>query len=101
MTNNINIELKISDNNLEIIVDGLIKKRLSTKKKTINTKEIFDMFAYDRTKKYKLDCKKIPEKELKGEDNEIKRLYNYTFDLFDEIVKSVNDTTKKLTKVKD
>ena len=98
MTNDVKIELKINNEYLEIIINNKLKKKLSTKNKTINTKEIFKMFDYDRSKKYILISKKISENDLKGEQNEIKRLYNYTFDLFNEIINSVNETTKELIK---
>lgn len=98
MTNNVVIELKINNENVEIIVNDSTKKKLSKKNKTINTKEIFSMLKYSRNKKYKLVGKKISERDLKGEQNEIKRLYNYTFDLFSEIINSVNDINKELKK---
>ena len=98
MTNNVVIELKINNETVEIIVNDSTKKKLSKKNKTINTKEIFSMLKYSRNKKYKLVGKKISERDLKGEQNEIKRLYNYTFDLFSEIINSVNDINKELKK---
>ena len=98
MTNNVVIELNINNENVEIIVNDSTKKKLSKKNKTINTKEIFSMLKYSRNKKYKLVGKKISERDLKGEQNEIKRLYNYTFDLFSEIINSVNDINKELKK---
>ena len=43
-----------------------------------------------------MGCKKIDEKELKGEKNEIKRLYNYTYELLDEIINSIIKLGKSL-----
>lgn len=98
MINNVEINLEIINDYLDIKVNGVSKKKLTVKNKTINTKDVFKMFDYERTKIYKLGCKKIDEKELKGEKNEIKRLYNYTYELLDEIINSINDVTKELTK---
>lgn len=98
MTNKVKFNIEITDDYLNIRVNGISKKKLTIKNKTINTKEIFKMLDYERTKIYELDCKKIDEQELKGEANEIKRLYNYAYELLAEIIDSVNNTTKELIK---
>ena len=96
MINNVEICLEINDDSVNVKVNGVLKKKLSVKNKTINTKDIFKMLDYDKMKIYKMGSHKFDEKELKGENNEIKRLYNYTYDLLDEIINSINDVSKKL-----
>lgn len=80
-----------TDTQLIIKVNGKIKKKISVNNKTINTSEIYKMLNYKNGNKYILDNKKFEEKETKGKDNEVKRLYNYVYDLLDEIIKAVND----------
>ena len=89
------IELKLSDDSVLILVDKAIKLKVSVKNKTINTNDIFKLLNYDVSKIYKLDCKKFDEKELKGSDGENKRLFNYLFDLFDQIILDVNNLSKE------
>ena len=56
MINKVEINLEIIDDYLDIKVNGVSKKKITVKNKTINTKDIFKMFDYERTKVYKLGC---------------------------------------------
>lgn len=98
MINNVNLSLQIQKDAVDIQVDCKSKKKITIKNKTINTKDIYKLLDYNKTNKYILNCKKIDENELKGNENEIKRLYNYLYDLLDEIVDSVNVATSELNK---
>ncbi len=70
-----------SSDDCKIIID--------VNKKTINTKEIYNFLKYEKNKKYKLDCRKIKENDIQG--NEINRLYNYVYDLFDSIITAIKE----------
>ena len=94
------IELKIEKDNVVIIVDNITKKKINVKNKTINTKEIYKILDYNESKTYKIVSDKIKEYELKGAQNEIKRLYNYVYELFDGIVIAVNKVTVELKQKK-
>ncbi len=94
------IELKIEKDNVVIIVDNITKKKINVKNKTINTKEIYKILDYNESKTYKIVSDKIKESELKGAQNEIKRLYNYVYELFDGIVIAVNKVTVELKQKK-
>lgn len=94
------IELKIEKDNVVIIVDNITKKKINVKNKTINTKEIYKILDYNESKTYKIVSDKINESELKGAQNEIKRLYNYVYELFDGIVIAVNKVTVELKQKK-
>lgn len=94
------IELKIEKDNVVIIVDNITKKKINVKNKTINTKEIYKILDYNESKTYKIVSDKIKESELKGAQNEIKRLYNYVYELFDRIVIAVNKVTVELKQKK-
>lgn len=92
MTNKTIFKLEVeNDTQLIIKVNDKIKKKISINNKTINTSEIYKMLNYKKGNKYILDNKKFEEKETKGKDNEVKRLYNYVYELLDEIIKAVND----------
>lgn len=93
MTNNINFKLEIDNDSVLIKVNEKEKKKLSLKNKTISTKEIYEMLDYNKDNKYKLDCQKIPEDEVSGQ--EVKRLYNYLYDLLSLIVDGVNEENQK------
>lgn len=95
MTNNMNITLETDKTNLKIKINGVTKKKININNKVINTKEIYDMLKYSTENKYILNCKKMKEEDTKGKDNEVNRLYNYVYDLFETIVNSVNDINKK------
>ncbi|MDD2518420.1 MAG: hypothetical protein PHG18_00795 [Bacilli bacterium] len=94
------IELEIEKDNVVIIVDNITKKKINVKNKTINTKEIYKILDYNESKTYKIVSDKIKESELKGAQNEIKRLYNYVYELFDGIVIAVNKVTVELKQKK-
>ena len=92
MTNKIIFKLEIgTDTELIIKVNDKTKKKISINNKTINTSEIYKMLDYKKGNEYVLDNKKFEEQETKGKDNEIKRLYNYVYELLNEIIKAVND----------
>lgn len=94
------IKLEIEKDNVVIIVDNITKKKINVKNKTINTKEIYKILDYNESKTYKIVSDKIKESELKGAQNEIKRLYNYVYELFDGIVIAVNKVTVELKQKK-
>lgn len=94
------IELEIEKDNVVIIVDNITKKKINVKNKTINTKEIYKILDYNESKTYKIVSDKIKESELKGAQNEIKRLYNYVYELFDGIIIAVNKVTVELKQKK-
>lgn len=94
------IELEIEKDNVVIIVDNITKKKINVKNKTINTKEIYKILDYNESKTYKIVSDKIKESELKGAQNEIKRLYNYVYELFDGIIIAVNKVTIELKQKK-
>lgn len=94
------IELEIEKDNVVIKVDNIAKKKINVKNKTINTKEIYKILDYNESKTYKMVSDKIKESELKGAQNEIKRLYNYAYELFDGIIIAVNKVTAELKQKK-
>lgn len=76
-----------TDNKKKIIIDKITK--------TINTKDIYDMLNYDIETEYFF----VPaEKKINvlGVENDHNRLYNYAYDLFDSLVKAINEKTKKI-----
>lgn len=95
MINKIIFKLNISKDKVLIIVNDKTKKTLSLKNKTINTSDIYNMLKYDKNNEYCLDCKKIPDDEISGQEQEIKRLYNYLYELLEQIIVAVNDENKK------
>lgn len=95
MTNKVSIVLEIVKDNVVIKVNGVKKKNINVTNKIINTKEIYELLKYKDDNLYELNCTRISEEETIGKDNEIKRLYNYVFDLFEEIKNAVNEITKK------
>lgn len=98
MINKVFFKLIISKDKVLISVNNKTKKTLSLKNKTINTSDIFTMLKYDKNNEYYLDCKKIPENEITGQEQEIKRLYNYLYELLDQIIVAINDENKKINK---
>lgn len=95
MINKVFFKLNISKDKVLISVNDKTKKTLSLKNKTINTSDIYTMLKYDKNNEYCLDCKKILENEITGKDQEIKRLYNYLYELLEQIIVAVNDENKK------
>lgn len=69
----------------------LSEVKIMANEKSINTKSIYDMLNYSKNNEYIFDSEKIPADEIIGEDKEIKRLYNYTHDLFKQILEAVNN----------
>ena len=98
MTNKMIFTLEINKDSLIIKVNEKKVKTLSIKSKNINTTEIYNMLKYDRSNEYKLISDKIPEDEIIGKEQELKRLYNYTHDLISQIVDAVNDENKRIAK---
>lgn len=94
------IKLEIEKENVVIKVDNVSKKKINVKNKTINTKEIYKILDYNETKTYKIMCEKIKESDLKGPQNELKRLYNYAYELFDGIIIAVNKVTAEINQKK-
>lgn len=96
MTKIVNVDLKIVKNEkLEIIVNEKVKKYLTRSSKVLNTKDIFDMLSYNKENEYNF-IPKEKQKNVEGDENEMNRLYNYAFDLFKEIVESIDVENKKL-----
>lgn len=95
MINKVSFKLNILKDKVLISVNDKTKKTLSLKNKTINTSDIYTMLKYDKNNEYCLDCKKIPENEITGQEQEIKRLYNYLYELLDQIIDAVNEENKK------
>lgn len=95
MINKVLFKLIISKDKVLISVNDKTKKTLYLKNKTINTSDIYTMLKYDKNNEYYLDCKKIPENEIIGQEQEIKRLYNYLYELLAQIIVAVNDENKK------
>ena len=94
MINNMVVTLEIKSKDLHINVNGKSKKKINIKDKKINTKEIYDILKYEPQNKYILDCKKIKEEDTIGKDNEMNRLYNYVYELFDSIIVAINEINK-------
>lgn len=98
MTNKIIFKLEIDKDNLNIVVNEKIAKKISIKNKNINTNDIYNILKYDKNNEYVLDSKKFNDDEIVGKEQEMKRLYNYTYDLFFEIIDAVNEENKKILK---
>ena len=95
MTNNITFELESKEEKEVIIkVDNKIKKKISLKNKSINTKEIYNMLNYKKDNNYVLNGSKFSEEDTEGKANETKRLFNYIYDLLSDILKAINDIEK-------
>lgn len=100
MINKVIFSLDINGDSLIIKVDDKKSKTISLKNKNINTMEIYNMLKYDKSNEYILNSSKIPDEEINGKDQEIKRLYNYTYDLLSQIIDAVNDENKRIAKEK-
>ena len=98
MINKVIFSLDINGDLLIIKVDDKKSKTISLKNKNINTMEIYNMLKYDKSNEYILNSSKIPDEEINGKDQEIKRLYNYTYDLLSQIIDAVNDENKRIAK---
>lgn len=98
MTNKIIFKLEIDKDSLKIIVNEKTAKKISLKNKNINTNDIYNMLKYDKNNEYVLDSKKFNDDEIVGKEQEIRRLYNYTYDLFFQILDAVNTENKKILK---
>lgn len=98
MINKVIFSLDINGDSLIIKVDDKKSKTISLKNKNINTMEIYNMLKYDKSNEYILNSSKIPDEEINGKDQEIKRLYNYTYDLLSQIIDAVNDENKQIAK---
>ena len=98
MINKVIFSLDINGDSLIIKVDDKKSKTISLKNKNINTMEIYNMLKYDKSNEYILNSSKIPDEEINGKDQEIKRLYNYTYDLLSQIIDAVNDENKRIAK---
>ena len=98
MINKVIFSLDINGDSLIIKVDDKKSKTISLKNKNINTMEIYNMLKYDKYNEYILNSSKIPDEEINGKDQEIKRLYNYTYDLLSQIIDAVNDENKRIAK---
>ena len=98
MINKVIFSLDINEDSLIIKVDGKKSKTISLKNKNINTMEIYNMLKYDKSNEYILNSSKILDEEINGKDQEIKRLYNYTYDLLSQIINAVNDENKRIAK---
>lgn len=98
MTNKIIFKLEIDKNNLNIVVNKKLAKKISIKNKNINTNDIYNILKYDKNNVYVLDSKKFNDDEIVGKEQEMRRLYNYTYDLFFEIIDAVNEENKKILK---
>ena len=98
MINKVIFSLDINGDSLIIKVDDKKSKTISLKNKNINTMEIYNMLKYDKSNEYILNSSKIPDEEINGTDQEIKRLYNYTYDLLSQIIDAVNDENKRIAK---
>lgn len=95
MTNEIIVILETDNNGLKIKVNGKTKIKINVNNKVISTKEIYDILKYNIENKYTLNCERLKEEDTKGKDNEINRLYNYVYDLFNSIIDAINDINKK------
>lgn len=98
MINKVVFTLEINGDSLNIKVDDKKSKTISLKNKNINTTEIYNMLKYDKSNEYILNSTKIPDEEINGKEQEIKRLYNYTYDLLSQIINAVNDENKRIAK---
>ena len=98
MINKVIFSLDINGDSLIIKVDDKKSKTISLKNKNINTMEIYNMLKYDKSNEYILNSSKIPDEEINGKDQEIKRLYNYKYDLLSQIIDAVNDENKRIAK---
>ena len=98
MINKVIFSLDINGDSLIIKVDDKKSKTISLKNKNINIMKIYNMLKYDKSNEYILNSSKIPDEEINGKDQEIKRLYNYTYDLLSQIIDAVNDENKRIAK---
>ena len=91
MINNKEITMEINENDVIIKVNGTEKLKVSINKKSINTKDIYELLEYDVNNKYSFNCTPKEKSELQGIQGEINRLYNYIYELLDKIVTAVDD----------
>ena len=98
MINKVIFSLDINGDSLIIKVDDKKSKTIFLKNKNINSMEIYNMLKYDKSNEYILNSSKIPDEEINGKDQEIKSLYNYTYDLLSQIIDAVNDENKRIAK---
>ena len=98
MTNKMIFTLDIKGESLIVKVNDKTTKTLSLKNKSINTTEIYNMLKYNKSNEYELNSTKIPDEEIIGKEQEIKRLYNYTYELISQIIDAVNDENKRIAK---
>lgn len=98
MIKEFNFDLNINNKDeVEIIVNKKVVKKITKTNKNINTNEIYKMLKYEKTNTYKfLPVSKYTD--TSGEANESKRLFNYTYDLFSEILDAVEKKNKKYIK---
>lgn len=101
MTNKIIFKLVIEKEKVIINVNDKKEKTLSIINKTINTNDIYKMLKYNKNNLYQMDSKRIPDEEIVGKDQEIKRLYNYLYDLLSQIIDAVNIENDLLCQKKD
>lgn len=90
MKKKISLGLKLDKDKVKIVVNDITKKTLSSSNKIIKTSEIYKLLNYSKENDYEFIAeKKFDEKELSGDLNESKRLYNQVYDYLKEIVEAV------------
>lgn len=95
MINDVKVRLETDKKAVKIIINEKTKSSININNKVINTKDIYKMLNYNVKNKYKLDCTRLKEEDTQGKDNEINRLYNYVYDLFQSIIDAINDINLK------
>lgn len=94
MINNIEIGITITNEKNIEISNGDKKIIIDNKSKSINAKDIYDLLNYNIDNDYAQPKQKLDE--TSEESTDTRRLFNYTIDLIDNVVKEVNIKSKAL-----
>ena len=94
MINNIKIGITITNEKNIEISNGDKKIIIDNKSKSINAKAIYDLLNYNIDNDYIQPKQKLDETSKESTDT--RRLFNYTIDLIDNVVKEVNIKSEAL-----
>ncbi|MCH4286042.1 MULTISPECIES: hypothetical protein [Bacillota] len=94
MINNIKIGITITNEKNIEISNGDKKIIIDNKSKSINAKDIYDLLNYNIDNDYIQPKQKLDE--TSEESTDTRRLFNYTIDLIDNVVKEVNIKSEAL-----
>lgn len=94
MINKIEIGITITNEKNIEISNGDKKIIINNKSKSINAKDIYDLLKYNINNDYIQPKQKLDE--TSEESTDTRRLFNYTIDLINNVVKDVNTKSKDL-----